>query len=114
MTNSVFDLSGKSILVTGGNGGIGLGMAEALAAAGADVCIWGRNPDKNNQAEATLKQFGNRVLALTCDVTDEKQVAACFGETVRSLDKIDVCFASDASAFHTGDAVVIDGGYSCF
>jgi NAD(P)-dependent dehydrogenase (short-subunit alcohol dehydrogenase family) len=45
MINSTFDLSGKSILVTGGNSGIGLGMAEAVAEAGADVCIWSRNEE---------------------------------------------------------------------
>lgn len=94
MTASMFDLTGKSILVTGGNGGIGLGMASAVAAAGADVCIWGRNPDKNKQAEAALRQYGNNVLALTCDVSDEMQVRDCFETTVRSLGKVDVCFAN--------------------
>ena len=54
MANSTFDLRGKVVLVTGGNGGIGLGMAEALADAGADICIWGRNADKNNAAERKL------------------------------------------------------------
>jgi NAD(P)-dependent dehydrogenase (short-subunit alcohol dehydrogenase family) len=55
MTNTIFDLNGKVALVTGGNGGIGLGMAEALAQAGADVCIWGRNAEKNQAAEHRLK-----------------------------------------------------------
>jgi len=99
MANSLFDLTGKSILVTGGNGGIGLGMASAVASAGADVCIWGRNPDKNRQAETSLKQHGNQVLTLTCDVADEKQVAACFKETVQSLGKVDVCFANAGTAW---------------
>ena len=47
MAYSPFDLKGKVALVTGGNGGIGLGMAEGLAQAGADVVIWGSNPEKN-------------------------------------------------------------------
>ena len=47
MTNSTFDLTGKAVLITGGNGGIGLGMAEELAKSGADICIWGQNEEKN-------------------------------------------------------------------
>jgi len=46
MADSTFDLTGKTALVTGGNGGIGLGMAEALARSGADICIWGQNEEK--------------------------------------------------------------------
>ena len=56
-----FDLTGKVALVTGGNGGIGLGMAEGLAQAGADLVIWGSNADKNAAAEAQLKKHGRRV-----------------------------------------------------
>ena len=62
MTYKPFDLTGRVALVTGGNGGIGLGMAEALAHAGADVAIWGTNADKNRAAETTLKAAGRRVL----------------------------------------------------
>ena len=51
MASPRFDLAGKVALVTGGNGGIGLGMAEALAEAGADICVWGRNEEKNKTAE---------------------------------------------------------------
>ena len=47
MANETFDLSGKVAVITGGNGGIGLGFARAVAAAGADVCVWGTNPEKN-------------------------------------------------------------------
>ena len=58
-----FDLSGRVALITGGNGGIGLGMAEGIAAAGGDVCIWGTNPDKNSAALDRLAVHGTRVSA---------------------------------------------------
>ena len=60
MAHSGMDLTGKVALVTGGNSGIGLGMADALAQSGADVCIWGTNPDKNAVAAESLKQHGTR------------------------------------------------------
>ena len=94
MTNSKFELKGKVALVTGGNGGIGLGMAAALAEAGADVCIWGRNADKNKDAEGKLQLYGQRVLALQCDVSDEKQVEGCFERTIEDLGRVDACFAN--------------------
>ncbi|MFN7130369.1 MAG: SDR family NAD(P)-dependent oxidoreductase, partial [Brevundimonas sp.] len=70
MAYKPFDLTGKVALVTGGNGGIGLGMADAMAQAGADVVIWGSNPDKNARAEAQLKAHGTRVLAQVVNVAD--------------------------------------------
>ena len=89
-----FDLTGKVALVTGGNSGIGLGMATALAEAGADVAIWGTNEAKNAAARATLEATGRRVLALRCDVSDEAQVEAAFAETLRVMGRVDGCFAN--------------------
>jgi NAD(P)-dependent dehydrogenase (short-subunit alcohol dehydrogenase family) len=89
-----FDLSGKVALVTGGNGGIGLGMAEGLAAAGADLVIWGSNPDKNATAEAKLRAAGRRLLVQRCDVADEAQVEACFAEALAAMGRVDACFAN--------------------
>jgi len=91
---SGFDLKGKVALVTGGNGGIGLGMAEGLATAGAELVIWGSNPDKNAAAEKLLEQHGRRVLAQRCDVTDEAQVEKSFADAVKSMGRIDGCFAN--------------------
>jgi NAD(P)-dependent dehydrogenase (short-subunit alcohol dehydrogenase family) len=92
---SFFDLTGHVGLVTGGNGGIGLGMARGLKAAGADVAIWGTNPDKNAAATAELEGIGTgKVLALRCDVGDEEQVDAALAETVEALGKVDSCFAN--------------------
>ncbi len=89
-----FDLTGKVALVTGGNSGIGLGMATALAEAGADVAIWGTNEAKNGAAKATLEATGRRVLALRCDVSDEAGVEAAFAETLRAMGRVDGCFAN--------------------
>jgi hypothetical protein len=91
---SAFDLKGKVALVTGGNGGIGLGMAEGLAAAGADLVIWGSNPDKNAAAERQLKTHGRRVLAQRCDVSDEAQVEETFAAALKAMGRIDGCFAN--------------------
>ncbi len=89
-----FDLAGKVALVTGGNSGIGLGMARALAEAGADIAIWGTSAAKNATARAELERTGRRVLALPCDVGDEAAVAAAFAETVATLGRVDGCFAN--------------------
>lgn len=91
---SAFDLKGKVALVTGGNGGIGLGMAEGLAAAGADVVIWGSNPDKNAAAGKRIKAHGRRVLAQRCDVSDESQVEESFAAAVKAMGRVDGCFAN--------------------
>lgn len=91
---SGFDLRGKVALVTGGNGGIGLGMAEGLAAAGADLVVWGTNAEKNAAAENSLRRHGHRVLAQRCDVADEAQVEACFAAALKAMGRIDGCFAN--------------------
>src|ERR1041384_5177286 len=73
-TSTLFDLTGKVALITGGNSGIGLGMADGLAASGAAVCIWGTNEDKNTAAATQLRTHGGRVLTLRCDVSDAAAV----------------------------------------
>lgn len=94
MGHKAFDLTGQVALVTGGNSGIGLGMAQACAEAGADIAIWGTNASKNTTAKEQLARTGRRVLALECDVGDEKAVEQAFAETLRQLGRVDGCFAN--------------------
>lgn len=94
MTQSAFDLGGHVALVTGGNGGIGLGFADGLARAGADVAVWGTNEDKNKAAVEHLATHGTRVQAFRCDVGEEAEVDEAFAATVAAFGKVDSCFAN--------------------
>lgn len=91
-----FDLKGRVALITGGNGGIGLGMGEAIAMAGGDVVVWGRNEAKNAEALERLNAAdgGGRHSAMVCDVTDEAEVEARFAETLERHGRVDGCFAN--------------------
>lgn len=94
MAYAPFNLSGKVALVTGGNRGIGLGMAKAMAQAGADIVIWGSNPERNQAAEQQLTALGVRVKAQTVDVSDEAQVAEGMEEAVAAMGRVDSVFAN--------------------
>lgn len=97
MTNSLFDLTGKVALITGGNGGIGLGFALGVAKQGADICIWGTNEEKNLAAEKAIKEledYQGKVHSIQCDVSDEIAVEKCFVETVEKFGRVDACFAN--------------------
>jgi len=74
----MFDLHGKVALITGGNGGIGLGMARGLAQAGALVVIAGRDAAKSREAVSTMRAEGLSADAIEADVTDEAQVQRLF------------------------------------
>lgn len=86
----MFDLTGKVAVVTGGNGGIGLGMAGGLARAGATVVLAGRNAEKSSQAVADLKTQGLSADAIQADVTDEHQVARLFQEVMVRHGRLDI------------------------
>lgn len=90
----MFDLGGRVAVITGGNGGIGLGMARGLARAGARIAIWARNEAKNAAAARELEKLGTEVLALRCDVTREAEIGAAMAATLARFDRVDACFAN--------------------
>lgn len=94
MTNSLFDLSGKVAVVTGGNGGIGLGCAIGLANAGADIAIWARNAEKSRSAVMKLEELGVRAIHCEVDVTQRDQIDSAVIETVTALGGIDILIAN--------------------
>ena len=94
MTHPPFDLTGKKVLVTGGNSEIGLAMADALAGAGANVCIWGSSEQKNSRASEKLKRHRAKILSLQCDVSVETDVENAFSKTLTTFGQVDACFAN--------------------
>jgi 2-deoxy-D-gluconate 3-dehydrogenase len=90
MATKQFDLTGKVAIVTGGNGGIGLGMARGLAASGADIAIVARNEAKSDAAIAELQRHGVKAIAVTTDVTDQAAVARMVERVQRELGRIDI------------------------
>ncbi len=85
-----FDLQGRTAIVTGGNGGIGFGMAAGLLAAGARVAIVGRNPAKNEGAVASLRAHGGEALSIEADLTREDDCGRIVRETVAHFGGLDV------------------------
>lgn len=92
---TLFDLTGRTAIITGGNGGLGLAMARGLAKAGANVAIWARNADKNAAAFDELVTLGpGNVLTQVCDVADEAEIAEAMRMTLDVLGRVDICFAN--------------------
>jgi 2-dehydro-3-deoxy-D-gluconate 5-dehydrogenase len=90
MSGGMFDLSGRVALVTGGNGGIGLGLARGLARCGATVMVAGRDAAKNAAAVRELSALGAKAESVVADITDEAAVAAMVEETARRLGGLDI------------------------
>lgn len=99
-TSGRIDLSGRAFVVTGGNGGIGLGMAEGIAQAGGSVSVWGRNANKNESAVESLSRIGSdtgagaTMTSHVCDVSDEAAVAESMARTVAEHGRLDGLFAN--------------------
>jgi 2-deoxy-D-gluconate 3-dehydrogenase len=95
---SLFDLTGRVAIVTGGNGGIGLGMAQGLAKAGASLAIVGRNSVKNDEAQLSLKKLGAKVLVLEKDITDLTAPADIIAATQNEFGRIDILINNAGSS----------------
>ncbi len=94
MLPDLFDLTGKACLITGGNGGIGLGMAEGLARCGAKITVWGMNPAKNDKALETLKAYGGEVFVERVDVGQEAEVVGGIAAAVAAMGRLDFVVAN--------------------
>lgn len=94
MSNGLFDLSGKVALVTGGNGGIGLGMAKGLAMHGATVVIWGNKEEKNRAAVAELEALGGEVCCDRVDVADEDAIGEGIAALIEKFGRLDQAIAN--------------------
>jgi 2-deoxy-D-gluconate 3-dehydrogenase len=90
MNGKLFDLSGKVAIVTGGNGGIGLGMARGLAEAGAAIAVVGRDQAKSTAAVADIERLGAKAIAVPADVTDKSAVAAMVERVSGEFGRIDI------------------------
>jgi len=94
--NSKFDLTGKVAIITGGNGGLGLGIARGLAEAGAKVAVVGRNQDKINNAVKVLEGDGATAFGVQCDVSKEDDVNAMVAAVAEHYGRIDILFNNAA------------------
>ncbi|MGB3471566.1 MAG: SDR family oxidoreductase [Erythrobacter sp.] len=91
----LFDLSGRVAVITGGNSGLGLGMACGLAKAGAHVAIWARDATKSAAAAVELRGLGTgEVIVCTCDVASEDAIEAALADTLAKFGRVDACFAN--------------------
>lgn len=109
MQKSQFDLTGKVAIITGGNGGIGLGMARGLAGAGASIVIAGRNEAKSNAAVREIEQLGARAVAITVDITNKAAVAAMVESTLKQLERLDILINNAGmSVRHPADILSLD------
>jgi 2-deoxy-D-gluconate 3-dehydrogenase len=87
---NLFNLKGKVAVITGGNGGIGLGMAEGIASLGADIVIAGRNADKATTALSALRELGVKAEFVSADVTSKVECHAMIAHAERLFGHVDI------------------------
>ncbi|WP_182481157.1 SDR family NAD(P)-dependent oxidoreductase [Nocardioides immobilis] len=101
------DLTGRTIVVTGGNSGLGLSMAHGVGRQGAAIAIWSRTKTRNDEALAELREAGIESSAVACDTGDELDVAEAMRETVARYGKVD-CLIANAGIASTAPFVDTD------
>jgi NAD(P)-dependent dehydrogenase (short-subunit alcohol dehydrogenase family) len=125
MPKGLFDCTGKVTLVTGGNGGIGLGFAMGIAKQGGDIAIWARSEEKNEAAKAELLAAGaGRVETYRIDVSTEEAILAGYDQFMKDFGRIDCVFANSGAApgynsvfdmptehWHKFQSVALDGAF---
>ncbi len=125
MAKGLFDCTGKVTLVTGGNGGIGLGFARGIAKQGGDLAIWARNAEKNAAAKAELLAAGaGRVETYQVDVSSEDAILEGYEKFMADFGRIDCVFANSGASprynsifdmpsehWHDFQSVALDGAF---
>ncbi len=109
MSKLPWDMTGKVVVITGGNAGIGYGFASGIVKAGGDVVIWGRRKEKNEEAAAKLREFGTRVISQEVDVSDEARVAEAMAEAVATMGRVDGAIANAGIMTHAKSFLEMDG-----
>ena len=99
MGHALFDCTGKVTMVTGGNGGIGLGFAMGCAKMGGDIAIWARNAEKSAAAKSELLAAGaGRVEAYQVDVSSEQAIIDGYGQLMQDFGRVDCVFANSGAS----------------
>ena len=109
MAKGLFDCTGKVTLVTGGNGGIGLGFAMGVAKMGGDIAIWARNAEKNEEAAKALREAGaGRVETYQVDVASEEAIVDGYAKLLADFGRIDCVFANSGRASRSRSVLTLD------
>ncbi|QIG80836.1 SDR family NAD(P)-dependent oxidoreductase [Stakelama tenebrarum] len=111
MAKGLFDCTGKVTLVTGGNGGIGLGFAMGVAKMGGDIAIWARNAEKNEAAKMQLLEAGaGRVETYQVDVSSEEAITEGYDKLLADMGRLDSVFANSGRASRSRSVLTLDSG----